>query len=146
MQFSKGELTVELLEPVKFKPVESWTLSTSSSGISGGNAIGYVSGSGTTDAVGYVNLDVVFPDQKDSSGKAMCSVFSHEEDGFNQGRIIGIAGDDGTTVRVFGKNVNSIGFSVAGCEKFTSGKNACLPKKYQFSIVCLLPPAACKDF
>ena len=87
----------------------------------------------------FVNLDGVFPC---SAGHDIpnCGRFTEEEDGFNKGKALLEAADDGFN---FGRiifdspSASVYGFAFQGCEE------NCLPAYYSIRVVCLLPREYC---
>ena len=91
----------------------------------------------------FINLEGVFPClQSLSSYYPICQVFSEEEDGFRNGKVVIGSGDSGNTFRVFSStsSILTFGIAIQGCPEFTS---SCFPANHGFSVACYLPRAAC---
>ena len=91
----------------------------------------------------FINLEGVFPClQSLSSYYPICQVFSEEEDGFRNGKVLIGSGDAGNTFRVFSStsNILTFGIAIQGCPEFTT---SCFPVNHSFSVACYLPRAAC---
>ena len=93
-------------------------------------------------AVVFVNIDGIFPCLTGPPGYApICKLFTHEEDGFRNGRALIDASDGGNDFRVFGGTTTATyGFAFANCPEMTT---SCFPLSTEHSIVCLLPRNRC---
>ncbi len=91
----------------------------------------------------FINMEGVFPClQSLSSYNPICHVFSHEEDGFRNGKALIGAGDIGNHFRVFSTNsdILTYGVAVQDCPDFNT---TCFPTLHSFIVACYLPRAAC---
>ena len=84
----------------------------------------------------FVNIEQVFP----CNPSATCSLFTHEEDGFRNGRAVINAADGGNDFRVFGQGITTFGFAFSGCSQMTT---SCFAISTEYTIVCLLPRNRC---
>ena len=84
----------------------------------------------------FVNIEQVFP----CNPGAICSLFTHEEDGFRNGRAVINAADGGNNFPVFGRSITTFGFAFSGCSQMTT---SCFPISTEYTIVCLLPRNRC---
>ena len=85
------------------------------------------------------NLAGIFLNAKElTCGSTMCKIISDDEDGFNKGKAIIKAGDDGNAFKVFSstENVPTYGFAIQKCPEMNTN---CLPHWYSFHIVCYVP-------
>ena len=89
----------------------------------------------------FINMEGVFPCVGGTSEYCpVCEVFTNEEDGFKNGRIIIGASDCGNDIGVFGNDVATFGFAFTGCSTMTT---SCFPPYSEFTIVCFLPRSQC---
>ena len=103
----------------------------------------YLESQGSRLAVGFLNLEKLFPCAKGANYMPPCTRLTQDEDGFNKGIEFLEAGDSGNVMKIFGTEIATYGFAFKGCTKFT-GTAPCLPKYYQFAVICYLP-AKCRD-
>ena len=103
----------------------------------------YLEAQGSRLAVGFINLEKLFPCAKGAHYMPPCTRLTQDEDGFNKGGEFLEATDHGNSMKIFGTDIGTYGFAFKGCTKFT-GTPPCLPKHYQFMIVCYLP-ARCRE-
>ena len=85
------------------------------------------------------NLAAIFLNAKKlTCGSKMCKILPDEEDGFNKGKAIIEAGDNGNNFRVFNSttNIPTYGFAIQDCPEMNLN---CLPTWYSFNIVCYVP-------
>ena len=92
----------------------------------------------------FFNLDGIFPCFNSPSGSGpICSLFTHEEDGFRNGRAVINAADVGNNFPVFGsasQRIATFGFAFSGCSQMTL---SCFGLSTEYSVVCLLPRSRC---
>ena len=90
----------------------------------------------------FLNLEKLFPCA--SMETPICSMFTLEEDGFNNGKAIIEAEDIGNNFRVFSstENIKTYGFAFQGCGEL-NGRNGCMPTYFEISITCQLSRKAC---
>ena len=103
----------------------------------------YLESQGSRLAVGFLNLEKLFPCIANDAIMPPCTRLTQDEDGFNKGGEFLEATDHGNSMKIFGTDIGTYGFAFKGCTKFT-GTAPCLPKHYQFAVICYLP-AKCRD-
>ena len=96
----------------------------------------------------FVNVREVFSCYKESSASGerapICTIFTHEDDGFRNGKPWLQLGEIGNDVRVFSasENIPTYGLAVQGCPQLNE---ECLPTKMEIKVVCFLDPIICPN-
>ena len=90
----------------------------------------------------FINLKELFPCNT-GHGMPSCTRFTHEEDGFNGGKAILQAADNGNNFKSLTpqeKILLMVLHAVQGCEYFNTD---CFPAYYEIRVICLLPRKFC---
>ena len=93
----------------------------------------------------FINLEGVFPCLAPLTNYyPICRVFTEEEDGFRNGKVLIDTADIGNNFRIFSSssNIRTYGLAIQDCPEFNT---ICFSNYLSFSVVCYLPRASCSE-
>lgn len=90
----------------------------------------------------FVNIKKVFTCLAllDTSFSPSCTIITHEDNGFRNGRPYIELGDSGDDVRVFGSNTPTYGFALHDCPEVNT---PCVTPQLNVTVMCFLPRSVC---